>query len=459
MCFLLEFQKWLLGVLIYSALLCSRRLTKRGLLVYLFLMKLVARDPAYKKSLKEAQEKIKNGAVWADEVLRLLKNLNRKYFRLIANLTVYAVIWGANKRKYIQQKIGFYPPTFLVISPTMRCNLNCVGCYANSYEKEELEKETVERVIKEANDLGIYFFVISGGEPFLYRPLLDIAKKFNNSVFHVFTNGLALNSQYQILDNGRFKSLVDLLLEVGNVIPVISIEGGEEETDNRRGKGIFKRIMMAMDELRERGIPFGFSLTHTTLNDRIFQSDEFVDLMIAKGAYFGWVFQYIPIDENPNLDLIPTPEQRKQRYFTIRRWRKEKPIVIWDFWNDGPLTNGCIAASRYLHITSSGNVEPCVFCHFAQDNIKEKSLLEVLQSPFFMKIKKIQPYKDEDEKQPNLLEPCMIIDHPEKLRKILEEDKTIYPTCHPSILSEEVKEYLNKLSKEWKSKATILWGS
>ena len=456
---ILEFQKWLLGILIYTALLCSRRLTKRGLLVYLTFLRLVARDPVYKKSLKEAQEKIKKGAVWAEEILKLLKNLNRRYFRLIANLTVYAVIWGANKRKYIQKKIGFYPPTFLVISPTMKCNLRCVGCYANSYPKEELDKETIERVIKEANDLGIYFFVISGGEPFLYRPLVSIAKKYRTSVFHVFTNGMLLNSHYQVFENGRFKTSIDLLLEAGNMIPVISVEGGETETDNRRGKGTFKRIMETMDELKKRGIPFGFSLTHTTLNDHIFRSDEFIDCVIRKGAYFGWFFQYIPIDENPDLNLVPTPEQRENRYFTIRRWRVEKPIVIWDFWNDGPLVNGCIAASRYLHIASQGNVEPCVFCHFAQDNIKEKSLLEILQSPFFMKIKRLRPYKDPDETQPNLLRPCLVIDHPEKLRKILEEDKTIYPTCHPSILSEEVKEYLNKLSKEWKSKATILWGS
>lgn len=456
----LVFQKWILSLLIYTALLFSRRLTKRGLIVYLSLMRLVARDRAYKKSLKEAAEKIKNGAVWADEVLKLLKNLNRKYLRLVANLTVHAIIWGANKRKYVQKKIGFYPPTFLVISPTMRCNLSCVGCYANSYPKEELPKELVERVIKEANDLGIYFFVISGGEPFLY-PILEIARKYKDSVFHVFTNGTMLVANHYYLDErGEIKSLMELLLEVGNIIPLISIEGNENDTDSRRGRGVFKKIMKAMDELRQRGIPFGFSLTHTQRNDHVFRSDDFIDLMIEKGAYLGWVFQYIPIDEDPDLELIPTPEQRENRYYRIRKWRDEKPIVVWDFWNDGPLTNGCLAASRYLHITSSGDVEPCVFCHFSQDNIKEKSLLEILQSPFFKQLRNIQPYKDEDgDGEPNLLRPCIVIDHPEKLRKILQEDKTIRPTCEPSILKPAIVEYLENYKTQWKKIACRLWGS
>ncbi|MGE4554910.1 MAG: radical SAM protein [Candidatus Paceibacterota bacterium] len=455
----LVFQKWILSLLIYTALLFSRRLTKRGLIVYLSLMRLVARDRAYKKSLKEAAEKIKNGAVWADEVLKLLKNLNRKYLRLVANLTVHAIIWGANKRKYVQKKIGFYPPTFLVISPTMRCNLSCVGCYANSYPKEELPKELVERVIKEANDLGIYFFVISGGEPFLY-PIVEIARKYKDSVFHVFTNGTMLVANHYYFDErGEIKSLMELLLEVGNIIPLISIEGNENDTDSRRGRGVFKKIMKAMDELRQRGIPFGFSLTHTQRNDHVFRSDDFIDLMIEKGAYLGWVFQYIPIDEDPDLELIPTPEQRENRYYRIRKWRDEKPIVVWDFWNDGPLTNGCLAASRYLHITSSGDVEPCVFCHFSQDNIKEKSLLEILQSPFFKQLRNIQPYKDGDEDEANLLRPCIVIDHPEKLRKILQEDKTIRPTCEPSILKPAIVEYLENYKTQWKKIACRLWGS
>lgn len=454
---ILNLEKWLLSFIIYLALLSSRRLTKRGIIIYTYFLQMVARNPAYKKSLRDVRKKIKEGAVWADEILHLLKNLNKKYFRLIANLVVYSVVWGANKRRYIQKKIGFYPPTFLVISPTMRCNLNCIGCYANSYKKEELDQETFERIIKEANDLGIYFFVISGGEPFLYRPLIEIAKKFKTSVFHVFTNGTLLIRNYFKYENGKFKSLIDLLLETGNIIPLISIEGDENDTDSRRGQGIYKKIISVMDELKKRGIPFGISITHTQKNDHIFRSDEFIDKIIEKGCYFGWIFQYIPIDENPDLDLIPTPEQRANRFFTIRRWRVEKPIVVWDFWNDGPLVNGCIAASRYLHITSSGNVEPCVFVHFAQDNIKDKSLLDILNSPLFKKLRDIQPYKDQDEEEPNLLRPCIVIDHPEKLRRMLLEDPSIFPTCKDSILSPEVIEFLEQYKQEWKYISTNLY--
>ncbi len=455
---ILVWEKWFLSTVIYFGLLCSRRITKRGLIYYTYILQVVVKDKAYKKALKEAREKIKNGIIWADEVLMVLQKVNKKYFRLISNLIVNEIIWGINKRKAFEQQTGFYPPTFITISPTMRCNLNCVGCYANSYQKADLEAEIVEKVIREANEMGIYLFVISGGEPFLYSPLINIAKKHKNSIFHVFTNGSLLHPNRLLTRNGVLKEPKDLLLESGNIIPLFSIEGFEEETDNRRGKGTYRKITETMEYLNLNGIPFGFSFTHTRLNNHIFYSDRFIEEMIKRGAYLGWIFQYMPIDEDPNLELIPTPQQREKRYEVIRRWRTQYPIQVWDFWNDGGLVGGCIAASRYLHVNSNGDVEPCVFVHFKQEgyNVKEKSLIEILNSPLFKVIRSKQPYQDSDEKTPNLLRPCLIIDHPDLLRKIVNETKAV-PTCVPSILEKEVEEIVDKYAQEWKERSAEIW--
>jgi len=163
---------------------------------------------------------------------------------------------------------------------------------------------------------------------------------------------------------------------LGNAAPAISIEGFEKETDARRGEGTFKRIMEAMDNLRNAGVPFGFSATPTKLNIETLMSDEFIDLMIEKGCSIGWFFQYVPIGRKPDVSLMATPEQR----FRLRRRsieiRNTKPIFIGDFWNDGPYVGGCICGARqagYFHINCHGDVEPCVFLQFSVDNIKDKN--------------------------------------------------------------------------------------
>ncbi|GAG96337.1 unnamed protein product, partial [marine sediment metagenome] len=276
-----------------------------------------------------------------------------------------AMIQGQPKRLAFARKYGFNPPNLLVISPTMRCNLKCYGCYAWQYsKKDDLPYDVCNRVIDEANDIGIYFFVITGGEPFCWGNFYDFLERHNDSFFQVYTNG-------QLIDDRVAKRLAEL----GNAVPCISVEGFEKETDRRRGKGAWARIMKSMDVLNDNGVLFGFSVTATRGNNELVVSDEFVDLFIEKGAFIGWYFNYVPIGKEPNLELMPTPEQRDYRRKRILEIRKSNKIIAADFWNDGPLVNGCMAGGKnYLHINVNGDVEPCVFVHFAVDNIKEKSL-------------------------------------------------------------------------------------
>jgi MoaA/NifB/PqqE/SkfB family radical SAM enzyme len=310
---------------------------------------------------------------------------------------------GYVKRKAFREKHGFTPPYLLVISPTMKCNLGCYGCYAGSYAGSELTLEEITRVLDEAREMGIYFIVISGGEPFAWEKIFDLFETADDMYFQVYTNG-------SLIDDGVAERLADL----GNVMPCISVEGLEAETDQRRGKGAFAKITRAMDLLQENGVIFGFSATATRDNNDFIVSDEFVDFYENKGCFIGWYFNYVPVGRRPDMGLMPTPEQRIHRRRRLQALRKERRMVLGDFWNDGAMTGGCIAGGRsYLHINSNGDIEPCVFTHFAVDNIRSSTLREAAGGDFFRAIRARVPYCE------NYLRPCLIIDHPAQLRELV----------------------------------------
>jgi MoaA/NifB/PqqE/SkfB family radical SAM enzyme len=285
----------------------------------------------------------------------------------------------------------------MLISPTMKCDLNCYGCYAGDYSNEnELELDVIHRILSEAKEMGISLVVVLGGEPLLRKDLLEVYEAHSDMAFHVFTHG-------GFLDEGA----VDKLANLGNVMPAISLEGFRDETDKRRGKGHFVKVVKSMDLLREAKVLFACSLTQTKENTDVLTSERFIDFLIEKGCILTWYFMCMPIGKNPDIGLLPTPDQRNLMRENLKTFRATKPILFVDFWNDGQLTNGCMAGGRmYFHINAKGDVEPCVFCHFASDNIRETTLLKALNSPLFKKIRSLQPYSN------NLLRPCMLIDEP-----------------------------------------------
>lgn len=352
------------------------------------------------------------GAAYFNRVLgNLHPNVRRKYLARFVTSILIRDPYTSQLQEEAKQRTGANPK-LLVISPSMRCNLRCVGCYAGMYnQREELPEALVQRVIDEAKALGVRFFVISGGEPFVYKPLLRLLANNPDCAFQIYTNGT-------MIDQAMARKLVQL----GNACPCISIEGWKEDTDWRRGAGMWDKVSAAMDNLREAGGIFGFSATATSKNYKIITSDDFIDEMIKRGCAYGWYFMYIPTGLNPDMSLFLTPEQRSEFRELVRQVRSRKPILAGDFWNDGCLTDGCLAGGRhYLHVTASGEVEPCVFAHFAVDNIKEKSLVDIINSDFFKSIRNRAPYHE------NLLTPCAIIDHPEVLR-----DSVFKHGAHPT---------------------------
>lgn len=350
------------------------------------------------------------GALFLSRLLRGIHPKVRKNY--LANMLVSLFFRDRQVYDRLRAQYGFNPPSVMLLSPTMRCNYRCVGCYAGNYTTDDdLPPELFDRVVTEAEEMGIKFIPILGGEPFVYRPLLDIFEKHPKACFQPYTNG-------SLIDRGLAHKLVDL----GNVAPMISIEGFEGQTDACRGKGAFERAIRAMDNLREAGALFGFSVKVDRKNADFVASDEFIGLLIEKGALYGWYFLYVPVGRDPDLSLMPTPAQRNQLRLAVNRFRRTKPVLMVDFWNDGPLTAGCINGGRiYFHVNHRGDVEPCIFVHYATHNLKNYSLAEALNSPFFRGLRAMQPFSY------NTPRPCPIIDHPKIMRTAI---KTwgAYPT-------------------------------
>ncbi len=368
---------------------------------------LITDDPAWKAAVQGVIRKLDEGHPGMGVARRFLTRINpRMRSHVVRNLIVRETLLGANKRHALEESLGFYPPSTMVISPSMWCPLRCYGCYAGSYPQDEsLSFEEVDDIIRQGKDIGMQFVVVSGGEPFSWGPLFDVFEAHQDVFFQVFTSGLFLDDD-----------TVGRVARLGNVSPAISCEGFEEETDRRRGRGAFAKVNRAMDRLREAGVVFTFSATATRENLEVITSERFIDHWTERGCLIGWYFSYMPIGRGPALELMPTPEQRVELSRRLKRIRANKPIVLIDFWNDGEYVRGCIAGGRkYFHINNKGDVEPCVFCHFATDNIREKSLVECLKGKLFLAIRARQPY------HPDYRRPCIMIDNPSVFREVVEE--------------------------------------
>jgi radical SAM protein with 4Fe4S-binding SPASM domain len=275
----------------------------------------------------------------------------------------------------------------------------------------------VDRIIGEAKSLwGIPLVVFSGGEPLAYRSqgkdVIDLMQGHRDCMYLMFTNGTLID-----------RDMAERMAEIGSLTPAISVEGLRERTEERRGQGTFERILGAMDQLRRVGVPFGISVTVSRDNCDEVLSDEFLDLYFGEqGAFYGFLFHYMPIGRSSTLEWMPTPEQR------MALWRRSwdvianKKIFLFDFWNSGPLVQGCISAGReggYIYIDWNGKVMPCVFAPYSVANIQEayaqgQTLNDIWQAPFFQAIRQWQReygYGQEPCAQGNWLRPCPIRDH------------------------------------------------
>lgn len=405
-----------------------------------------------------------------------LKNYDKGYIsRQTVKRVIDTLIGGSliaksdsiKSREKFREKYGEYPPSFLVLSPTQKCNLKCDGCYAASCANTSaaLPYEIVEKIVDESyNSFGDRFMTISGGEPFLYKDgdktLFDMWKKFSGMFFLVYTNGTCIT-----------RDVARKLAKLGNVTLAISVEGYEAETDKRRGRGMHNAILNAFKNLREAGVPFGISVTATRKNVDILLTDEFYDFYFEKeGATHMWQFQLMPIGRARDADkLMLSAEQRVKLYRQWERLLAEKHYLIADFWNSGVLSDGCIAYGRdggYLYIDWHGNILPCVFVPYYVDNIinlyrKDRKLADALFSDFFRRGREWQRQYGlkNPKKAHNWLMPCSIRDHYRNFRENI-FTKDAMPEnedAEYALNSQEYFDTLEKFDQELKAFTEPIW--
>ena len=287
---------------------------------------------------------------------------------------------AASKKRRKAEDAGEHIPPFLIASITSQCNLHCAGCYSrcnhatvDAAPVEQLTDEEWLRIFEEADELGISFILLAGGEPMLRRDIIQAAGKRPGILFPIFTNGTFMDKEYfALFDKCR------------NLIPIMSIEGEKDITDARRGKGVYDRLIANMDECQRRGLIFGASVTVTTENIRQVSSDDFLKKLSDRGCKAVIFVEFVPVTAESS-DLAPGDEERQYLAGEIARLRREHPEMVYiSFPGDEKSSGGCVAAGRgFFHINSHGGAEPCPFSPYSDVNVRSTSLREAMRSPLF----------------------------------------------------------------------------
>lgn len=288
---------------------------------------------------------------------------------------------SASKIRKSYQSKGIHIPGFLICSITDRCNLRCKGCYASANGilggdgREEMTVDQWEDVFRQGNDLGISFMILAGGEPLLRGEVLDRAKGFTSIVFPVFSNGTMIESNIGLFDGNR------------NLVPIISIDGFEDSTDERRGKGQYCRIEECFAILEERKIFRGASVTVTSENIDEVTSNAFVERLHEFGCGVVFFIEFVPSRDTMGLAL--GDDGRKLLSDRVSGMRSiYDDIVFMSFPGDERKFGGCIGAGRgFIHINPYGDAEACPASPYSDTNLKEKTLMDAISSQLFVKIR------------------------------------------------------------------------
>ncbi|MBP5744590.1 MAG: radical SAM protein [Oscillospiraceae bacterium] len=330
----------------------------------------------------DLQEYLSKGVedVVADIMKATLKNPRESAFVL----KFAAAAAAANKKRKAAERRGQHIPSYLIASITSQCNLHCAGCYSrcNNATVDEtpvrqLTDEEWLRIFSEADELGISFILLAGGEPMLRRDIIEAAGKMQNILFPIFTNGTFIDRKYfELFDRCR------------NLIPIMSIEGGQAVTDARRGKGIYERLIRNMDELHRRELIFGASVTVTTQNIGEVTSDEFLKELSDRGCRAVIYVEFVPVTDESR-ELAPGDTEREVLQAELARRRLAHPEMVYvSFPGDEKSSGGCVAAGRgFFHINSHGGAEPCPFSPYSDTNVRDTSLKEALNSRLFLALR------------------------------------------------------------------------
>lgn len=403
-----------------------------------------------KKNFVAARKAIEDGDnVYYQLAMSVLEDLDRGMVKkMMLAIGLGAGIKGTKAVRENREKYKCNIPFQILLDPTSACNCKCKGCWAAEYgHQNNLSYEEMSSIVSQGRELGTHFYMFTGGEPLIRKnDIIKLCEEYPDCAFLSYTNGHLVDEKF-----------CDDMVRVGNIALALSIEGDEESTDDRRGEGNYQKVINAMNLLKSKGCLFGISVCYTRLNVEKVTSDEFLDKMISLGAKFALYFNFMPVGHDAPPELIPTPDQREYMYKWLKKVRNGKtgkPMFFMDFQSDGEYVGGCIAGGRnYFHINSAGDMEPCVFIHFSDSNIRTHTLLEALQRPLFMAFRHDQPFND------NHLRPCPMLENPQCLRDIVKRTGA----KSTNLIQEETAEMLcskcDKFAAEWAPRAEEIWNS
>ena len=384
---------------------------------------------------------------WIEYSVDMVNNVDENLVKgFIKNFGYNAAYLGNRRRNELMRSEGCNIPWAILFDPTSACNLKCIGCWAAEYGyKNNLSYEEMRNIVSQGRELGTYFYIMTGGEPLVRKDdIIKLATEFNDCEFHIFTNGTLIDEAF-----------CEQVKKCGNISFAMSIEGTEASTDARRGNGVYHKVIDAMDLMYRYKLLYGVSICYTSANYKYVTADDFIQMLVDHGCKLAWYFHYMPVGNDADTSLLLNPEQRTYMYHRVRELRSSgyhKNIFTIDFQNDGEYIHGCIAGGRnYLHINSAGDYEPCVFIHYSDSNIREKTLLEALKSPLFMAYHDGQPFSD------NYLRPCPMLENPGRITQMVNSSG-----AHSTdMISPESPEHLCgkcvDYAKEWKPVADKLW--
>lgn len=271
------------------------------------------------------------------------------------------------------ERDGLFVPAVLIASITSRCNLACAGCYMHGrHEKPapEMDAATLASVVAQAAELGVSVIVIAGGEPLVRQEeIFRLAAAHPAILVAVFTNGLLID-----------EAAADAMAACRNIVPVISFEGMRDATDARRGPGVFDQLLGVCARLKSRNIFFGCSVTTTRENLSRVTDEPFVRQMLANGARVFTFVEYVPMEPGTE-GLVLTPGQKQELQAVLAAYNRKFPALFIGFPGDEEEFGGCLAAGRgFVHVSPSGNLEPCPAAPYSDENLASVPLAEALKS-------------------------------------------------------------------------------
>ena len=351
---------------------------------------------------------------------RLLRETDK---RLLWKLFWNMGVKGARSVRRFKRRLksGDVFPPFLYISIINSCNLRCQGCWVDVAAKQQvIDIDAMNRLLSDAKAQGNVFFGIVGGEPFMHPQILEILASHPDCYFQVFTNG------HFITDD-----VARELHRLGNVTPLISVEGTEIVSDERRGRaGVLSKTMQGLQNCLNHKVFTGVctSVCNTNIDDLV--TEKWVDRLIELGVFYTWYHVYRPMGPDASPELCLTPEQQLRIRKFVVEMRCQKPIIFVDAYHDHQGQALCPAATGITHhINPWGGIEPCPIIQFTTDSIHDanRPLAEKLDSTFL---------KDFRNLARETTRGCIVLERPDLLRDLLEQHDAQDGTVRGTALAE-----------------------